>query len=99
MSLLTDLLGDLPIKRALRGGAAIIDVRPGTEYNLNRIPGSYNIPIGEVAGNIERIKALSQPIIFCCANGSRAAIAVRMMKNHSFKACNGGNWEKLQQKI
>jgi rhodanese-related sulfurtransferase len=97
MSLLSFLgFGNATIKEALTKGAVVIDVRTAHEYDQGRISGSINIPVDRIAGNIERIKAMQKPVIFCCASGSRSAIAIRMLKNHGAKEVyNGGSWERV----
>lgn len=90
------LFGGNNIKKALRNGATIIDVRTVHEYDQGRIRGSVNIPLDRIPANIERIKHMEQPIIVCCASGSRSGSAVRFLKQQGIKEIyNGGNWEKL----
>lgn len=86
----------IDIKKALRKGALIIDIRTSAEYEKERIPGSANIPVDEVAGNIERLITIDKPILFCGNSSAINTMAVQMMKNHHFhKAYNGGHWRRL----
>lgn len=86
----------IDIKKALRQGAVIIDVRTALEYEEERIPGSANIPIDEIAGNIERLIVLDKPILFCGNSSPINTMAMQMMKNHHFyKTYNGGHWRRL----
>lgn len=86
----------IDIKKALRQGAVIIDVRTAAAYEEERIPGSANIPIDEIAGNIERLIMIDKPILFCSNSGAINTMAIQMMKNHQFyKVYNGGHWRRL----
>jgi rhodanese-related sulfurtransferase len=100
---LFSLFGGNKIKEALKKGAVIIDVRTPHEFDQGKVPGSINIPIDRIAVNVERIKNMKPPIIFCCASGYRSGMATKIMKEKGLKEVyNGGSWEnvlKLQKKI
>ncbi|MBM3430923.1 MAG: rhodanese-like domain-containing protein, partial [Bacteroidetes bacterium] len=49
----------------------IVDVRTVEEFRGGHVAGSINIPLQEVVARVEEIKALPQPIIFCCASGNK----------------------------
>lgn len=84
------------VKKALRQGAVIIDVRSASEYDRGRIPGSINIPVDRIAANTERIKHMKRPVVCCCASGHRSGIAANTLKQAGIKEVyNGGSWEKV----
>jgi len=84
------------LKDLLRKGAVIIDVRTPNEFDRGRIPDAINIPVDRVAANAERIRAIKQPVIFCCNSGDRSGQAVYIMKKNGKKdVYNGGSWERL----
>jgi phage shock protein E len=86
------------IKAALQQDAVIIDVRTVNEYDGGKIPGSINIPVDRIAGNIDRIKAMNKPIVCCCASGMRSSMAVSQLKAKGIKnVYNGGNWTKVMK--
>jgi phage shock protein E len=88
------------IKRVLRNGAVIIDVRTVHEYDQGRIKGSLNIPLDRISASIERIKGLNKPVIFVCNSGNRSGSAIRIVKQNGLKEVyNGGNWESVLRKI
>jgi len=88
------------IKRVLRNGAVIIDVRTVHEYDQGRIKGSLNIPLDRISASIERIKGLNKPVIFVCNSGNRSGSAIRIVKQNGLKEVyNGGNWESVLKKI
>ena len=100
MGLFSFLSFGTDIKRALRNGAVIIDVRTVHEYDQGRIKGSLNIPLDRISASIERIKGLNKPVIFVCNSGNRSGSAVRIVKQNGLKQVyNGGNWESVLKKI
>lgn len=70
----------------------IIDVRTFAEFSGGNVAGSLNIPLQEVAHRLDEIKALSQPIILCCASGNRSGQAANFLKNQGVDCENGGSW-------
>lgn len=59
-----------------RGELRVVDVRAPSEWNAGHIPGSTNIPLGELA-NASRALADEGdgPVVLQCAGGSRSTIA------------------------
>ena len=97
---LFSFLGTGSLKKAIRQGAVIIDVRSASEYDQGRIPGSLNIPVDRIAVSVSRIKQLNKPVICCCASGHRSRIAANTLKAAGLKEVyNGGNWEKVLRLI
>lgn len=94
MSLLSILgFGKSKIKKALRNGAIVIDVRTPQEFDRGKVPESINIPVERIVINAERIKGMNRPVIFCCASGNRSSNAVNIMKEKGLKdVYNGGSW-------
>jgi rhodanese-related sulfurtransferase len=70
----------------------IIDVRTRAEFAGGHVAGSINIPLQEIIGHIEEIKAMAQPIIFCCASGNRSGQAAQYFKSIGVECENGGSW-------
>ena len=92
--------GKNKIKEALRNGAAIIDVRTPREFDEGHIPKSLNIPVDRINSNVQRIKDMDKPVIFCCASGMRSSNAVSIMKRQGMKEVyNGGSWENVLRLI
>jgi rhodanese-related sulfurtransferase len=46
-------------KKLLNDGAVIIDVRSPGEYKGGAVPGSENIPLGNIPGRLKQIKSLT----------------------------------------
>ncbi|MFM7005699.1 MAG: rhodanese-like domain-containing protein [Flavobacteriales bacterium] len=70
----------------------IIDVRTRAEYAGGHVAGSINIPLQEITAHIEEIKAMAQPIIFCCASGVRSGQATAYFQSIGIACENGGGW-------
>ncbi len=92
--------GNGSIKKALRQGAVVIDVRSASEYDRGRVPGSLNIPVDRIGAGIPRIKGLNKPVICVCASGHRSRIASATLKQAGLKEVyNGGSWERVLRLI
>ena len=101
MGLLSFLgFGKSSVKEALQKGAIIIDVRNVNEYDQGRVPESINIPVNLIPANIERIKGMERPVIFCCASGNRSGQAVRILKANGIRnVYNGGSWMNVLKMV
>ena len=75
---------------AIKG--TVVDVRTRAEYSGGHVNGSVNIPLQEITNHIEEIKAIEQPIIFCCASGGRSGQATQYFKSLGVNCENGGSW-------
>jgi rhodanese-related sulfurtransferase len=70
----------------------IIDVRTPGEFMGGQVAGSINIPLQEIQNRSDEIKALSQPIVLCCASGMRSGQATVYLKSLGVDCENGGSW-------
>lgn len=75
---------------AIKG--TVVDVRTRAEFSGGHVNGSVNIPLQEITNHIEEIKAMEQPIIFCCASGGRSGQATQYFKSLGVNCENGGSW-------
>lgn len=90
------IFGSGEIKKALKKGAVVIDVRTAQEFDMGKVPGSINIPMDRIISNIQRIKGLNKPIIFCSASGIRSKTAKSIMQKQGIKnVYAAGSWEKV----
>ena len=69
----------------------VIDVRSAPEYHgdMGHIPGAVNIPVGELADEIEMIKngkgvQKDAPIVTICRTHNRSPRAARMLRDAGF---------------
>ncbi len=70
----------------------IIDVRSRGEFAGGNVAGSINIPLDEIQGKVEEIKAMKQPIVLCCASGNRSGQATYFLQAQGIDCENGGSW-------
>lgn len=56
----------------------LVDVRSPMEFSRGHIPGSENIPLGEIPGAVEEL-ADEDHVVTVCASGNRSLQAVRFI--------------------
>lgn len=101
MGLLSFLFGNKrkKIQELLSQGAIILDVRTKAEYKSGAIPGSKNIPLQTISGQLSTIKKWNKPVITCCASGMRSSNAAAILKSNGIQCMNGGSWSSLYQYV
>ena len=67
-------------------GAVLLDVRNEDEYKEGHIPGSINIPLGDIANVEKAIGDHNTPVFVYCLRGSRAAQAVSRMTAMGYRS-------------
>jgi rhodanese-related sulfurtransferase len=74
-------------------GARIIDVREPDEYLSGHVPGAELIPLGAVAGELDRFST-DQPNYVICKVGSRSIHACELAAAQGYDVVNvsGGTW-------
>lgn len=81
-------------------GAIILDVRSRGEYASGHINGSINIPVDELANQLNKLKDKSKTIITCCASGMRSGSAKNILESKGYTSIhNGGGWFGLNGKL
>lgn len=88
------------LERRLGGDSApaVLDVRQPGEREVNHIPGSVHIPLGELASRLAEVPT-GAPLVVTCAGGYRSAIAVSLLERGGVRGASdliGGMsaWEK-----
>lgn len=74
------------------GKGTIVDVRTPGEYAMGNVLGSINIPLQEIPERLDEIKNLNQPLVLCCASGSRSGNAQGYLAHNGIDCVNGGPW-------
>ena len=69
----------------------IIDVRSQSEFLGGHVKGSINIPLHQIVSRIDELLTM-QPMVLCCASGSRSGQATAYLKEQGFDVVNGGGW-------
>jgi len=88
------------VKKAIKSGAVIIDLRAAGAFDQGRIPGSINIPVDRLAINLGKIKSFKRPIVLCSSQTSDIDKATRLLRSEGIgNIINGGNWESLLAKV
>jgi len=62
----------------------IVDVREPNEYQINRIPGSVLIPLGDVPKRYQELNP-DEPLVVHCKTGGRSAKAADFLRSVGFK--------------
>ena len=70
---------------AVRGGAAVIDVREPHEYAAGHLPGAVLIPMGRLPGRIAELDRRA-PVYVVCASGNRSATMTGFLRAAGFDA-------------
>lgn len=65
----------------------ILDVREPIESELGKIPGSVNIPLGELRNRMQELDK-NKTIIAYCAVGLRGYVGARMLMQHGYRVKN-----------
>ncbi|MEZ4564158.1 MAG: rhodanese-like domain-containing protein [Thermomicrobiales bacterium] len=63
------------LQKLLERGAALtlIDVRTPAEFSTAHIPGSYNVPLGQLPEHADLLRSVSgEPVVLICRSGGRA---------------------------
>jgi phage shock protein E len=83
----------------IQNGALIIDVRTPAEFKSGHIKGSTNIPLDQIAGKTEFLKAKNVPVITVCRSGARSGMAKGILKSAGIEVYNGGPWNALEARL
>lgn len=78
--------------------AEIIDVRETWEFEAGHVPGSKNIPMGDIPRHIETLRSAQGPLVFICASGNRSGQVVTYLQAQGLREVyNGGGWKTVDQ--
>lgn len=64
-------------------GARIVDVREGSEFGSQHLPGALNVPAGQVLWQLNRLPQ-EQPLVVHCQSGARSAVIASALRRHGF---------------
>jgi hydroxyacylglutathione hydrolase len=67
-----------------RNGEVLLDVRGAGEWVAGHVPGSLNLPVGELEARLDEIPR-GRPLIVHCQTGARAAIAASLLRAEGFE--------------
>ena len=66
-------------------GAVLLDVRNADEYEAGHVPGSINVPVGEIGNVTSRIPDKATPVFSYCLAGTRSERAVAEMTRMGYQ--------------
>ncbi len=67
----------------MAAGAAVIDVRNGSEWEAGHIPGSANLPLGRLTESLDAVPR-DRPLVVHCQAGGRASVAIGVLRASGF---------------
>jgi len=77
----------------------LVDVRTPGEFADGHVKGSVNIPLDNVAAELELFKNKKNIIVFC-RSGGRSGMAKSILEQHGFtNVINGGTWDAVNQYV
>ena len=79
------------LAEAVRGGAAVIDVREPGEYVAGHVPGAVLIPMGQLPGRMTELYR-GAPVYVVCASGNRSATMTGYLRSAGFDAYSVAGW-------
>lgn len=84
------------LKTIITNNAFLVDVRTPQEFAEGHVQGSVNIPLDQVANQLEKFKNHDNIIVFC-RSGNRSGQALQILKENGFSnVVNGGTWENVE---
>jgi phage shock protein E len=85
------------LKSIIEQGAFLVDVREPGEFAGGTAKGAVNIPLGNVASQLEKFKGKENIVVFC-RSGNRSGQAKVILEQNGIKnVVNGGTWEAVNQ--
>jgi rhodanese-related sulfurtransferase len=90
------IFGAAPDYQTLLGeGALVVDVRSESEFESGHAKDSINIPVHEIAAQIDNLK--NKVVILVCRSGMRASNVKKILHKHGIEAYNAGPWQSISR--
>lgn len=75
----------------------LVDVRTAKEFSGGSAPGAVNIPLGQVASQIDQFKDKGSIVVFC-RTGNRSGRAKSILEEQGIEnVINGGSWGNVKR--
>lgn len=79
----------------VKEGAFLVDVRSPDEFAEGNVKGSTNIPLDQIAVNLDKFKGKENIVVFC-RSGNRSGQAKSILEQNGFvNITNGGTWQDV----
>ncbi|MFE3870463.1 rhodanese-like domain-containing protein [Flavobacterium sp. ZS1P70] len=89
----------MQMEKSIKEGAFLVDVRTPSEFTERHVNGSINIPLDQVANQLDKFKEKEQIVVFC-RSGNRSGQAKMILEQNGFKnVINGGTWQDVKEAI
>jgi len=80
--------------------ATIVDVRTVEEFQMGHVEKSLNIPMHEIPDRLDDLKAMSKPLILCCASGNRSGQVAKYLTDLGVdEVYNAGGWAEVNDML
>lgn len=80
----------------IKEGAFLADVRNPSEFAEGNVQGSTNIPLDQIAANLDIFKGKDNIVVFC-RSGNRSGQAKSILEQNGFtNVTNGGTWQDIE---
>lgn len=85
------------LKKIVKEGAFLVDVRSPDEFKSGHVKGSVNVPLDQIGKQIAKFKGKTNIVVFC-RSGMRSGQAKSILEQNGFtNVTNGGTWDKINQ--
>ena len=87
------------LSKLVNEGAFLVDVRTPEEFAEGNVKESINIPLDQVAVNLDKFKGKENIVVFC-RSGNRSGQAKNILEQNGFtNVTNGGTWQDINDVI
>lgn len=102
MGIFNNIFGGNPndnLAKLVNEGAFLVDVRTPEEFAEGNVKESINIPLDQVAVNLDKFKGKESIVVFC-RSGNRSGQAKNILEQNGFtNVTNGGTWQDINDVI
>lgn len=79
------------VKKAVKAGAQIVDVRTPAEFAGGHADGARNIPVEELQGKLDAVGPKDKAVVVYCRSGNRSARAAKILQAAGFTSVVDGH--------
>jgi phage shock protein E len=96
LAVLNSRLRRIRLKKALAGGARVIDVRSAGEYAKGHYRGAVNIAHDRIGDRLKSVGPQDATVILYCASGARSGLAARTLRTKGYtRVINAGRYSAM----
>lgn len=79
------------VKKAVKDGAHIVDVRSPAEFAGGHADGAKNIPVEQLEGRLDAVGPKDKAVVVYCRSGNRSARAAKILQAAGFTSVVDGH--------